>query len=177
MRMRIGMALAAAALALATGCGGEADAGGVASVSGGSADPSASASPGAVDPEQGREFAQCMRDNGIPDFPDPGPDGQVTDPNFDRGKLLSDAGKKAFAACRDLAPNGGEQRQLDAAEQEQLREWAACMRDNGVDMPDPDPNGGGFLGLTEQGIDLEDPKFQAAFEACKGKFTFRGEGR
>lgn len=172
MRLRIGLGLAAAALAFVSGCGGGSDADGVATTGGGvSASPSASS-----DPDQGRKFAQCMRDNGIADFPDPGPDGKMIPEGFDRKKLVSEAGQKAYQACRELSPNGGERRELDSAEQEQLRQWAECMRANGVDVPDPDPNSGGFLGLGgELPFDLDDPKFQAAMEACQDKFTFRGQ--
>ncbi|BCB80429.1 hypothetical protein GCM10022251_04140 [Phytohabitans flavus] len=174
MRLRIWLPLAAVALAFVSACGGGADAGGVATAGGGAAaSPSASA-----DPDQGRKFAQCMRDNGIPDFPDPGPDGRILGQDFDRKKLASDAGVKAYQACRELAPNGGERTELDPAQQEQLREWAECMRANGIDMPDPNPNDGGFLGLNggKLPFDLDDPKFQAAMEACEDKFTFRGKG-
>jgi hypothetical protein len=172
MRVRICLTLAAAALAFVTGCGGEADGGGVATV-GGTATPSSAPS---ADPDQGRKFAQCMRDNGVPDFPDPGPDGQIVTKDFDRKKLTSEAGIKALQACRDLAPNGGERGDLDPAQQEQLRQWAACMRENGINMPDPNPNTGGFLGLGgELPFDPDDPKFQAAMDACQDKFTFRGQ--
>jgi hypothetical protein len=50
------------------------------------------------------------------------------------------------------------------------------MRENGIDMPDPNPNTGGFLGLGgELPFDPDDPKFKAAMEACQDKFTFRGQ--
>ncbi len=45
--------------------------------------------------------------------------------------------------------------------------FAACMRDNGFDMPDPD-----FSGLALRGdgpfgeVDLEDPAFESALEQC-----------
>src|SRR5688500_6397165 len=109
----------ALALAVLAGCGGgEATKENVASVGGAGAAPAASASATA-DPEQGRKFAACMRENGVPDFPDPGPDGrfdmgQFRDADIDRQKLES-----AQQACRDLAPNGGQRPQLDAAQQEQ----------------------------------------------------------
>lgn len=174
MRLRTCLAVAVAALAFASGCGGGSDEGGVATAGGGGASASPSTS---ADPEQGRKFAQCMRDNGIPDFPDPGPDGRILNENFDREKLISNAGKEAYEACRHLSPNGGERGELDPAQQEQLREWAQCMRDNGIDMPDPDPNSGGFLGLGgELPFNPDDPKFKAAMEACQDKFTFRGQG-
>ena len=47
-----------------------------------------------------------------------------------------------------------------------LVEYAGCMRDNGVDMPDPDFSGGG--GMIDLGIaDPNDSTFQAADEACR----------
>jgi hypothetical protein len=35
--------------------------------------------------------------------------------------------------------------------QEQAREFAQCMRDHGVDMPDPDTDGGGGVRVTISG--------------------------
>lgn len=175
-RLRLVFAGPALALAVAVlaGCGGD-DAAkeNVASVSGAGATPAASASAATSDPEQGRKFAACMRENGVPDFPDPGADGQFDisqfrDADIDRQKLQS-----AQEACRDLAPNGGQRPQMDAAQQEQFRQFAQCMRDNGVDVPDPDPNGGGFgMGNGNQQFDQDDPKFQKAMEACQDKLTF-----
>jgi len=54
--------------------------------------------------------------------------------------------------------------------EDQLLEFAACVRENGYDMPDPE-----FSGTPGQGggggpfgdIDREDPAFQAAAEACQ----------
>jgi hypothetical protein len=46
-------------------------------------------------PEQQKaalEFAQCMRDSGVPDFPDPGPD----DPLIDTNRIPSAAGRGAL---------------------------------------------------------------------------------
>ncbi|MCW6004111.1 hypothetical protein K1W54_05890 [Micromonospora sp. CPCC 205371] len=170
--------VAAALLALAAaGCGsGSSSDDEVASATGGGASPTASASPGATDPDQSRKFSQCMRDNGIPDFPDPDANGQIPRDGFDRDSMSGDSWQKAFEACRSVAPNGGERPELDAAQQEQLRVWAQCMRDNGVDIPDPDANGGGFMFGGDSQIDPDDPKFRAAMDACQDKFTFRGPG-
>jgi hypothetical protein len=177
-RHRIRMALAGPALALAVAvlaaCGdGDTATSEVASVSGGAAAPTASGSAGATDPEQARKFAACMRENGVPDFPDPGPDGQFDMDQFRDSDLDQQKVQAARDACRDLAPNGGQPPQLDAAQQEQLRQFAQCMRDNGVDMPDPDPNSGGFgLGTGGQSFDRDDPAFQKALQACRDKLTF-----
>lgn len=165
------------ALAVAAGgCGGAVADDGVPSANGGAASPTASGSPAANDPDRARKFSQCMRDNGLPDFPDPGPDGRLDFSQIDRKQFGTEAWRKAMDACRSLAPNGGERRELDPAQQEQLRQWAQCMRDNGVDVPDPDPNGDGFLGLGQNGQLLDDPAFDKAMEACQDKFTFRQQG-
>lgn len=135
----------------------------------------ASASPGATDSDQDRKFAQCIRDNGVPEFPDPdGEDGMrgvLMNSDIDRNKL-----RTAMEACQDLRPNGGERQQLEVAEQEQRLEWAQCVRDNGVDMPDPDPDKAGFL-LPGSNIDPGDPAFQKAMEACQDKFVSGGGSR
>jgi hypothetical protein len=54
--------------------------------------------------KQMRAFAKCMRENGIPDFPDPDASGRLT---FQRraGKgLRDDAFKEAQEKCRELQP-------------------------------------------------------------------------
>lgn len=157
------------------------DANGVATVSGGSAAPTTTAS---VDPaEAGRRFAQCMRDNGVPDFPDPEP-GQSR-PRFQvfRG-ADGDKTRKAMDKCRELLPDGGErQRAPSAAELEEARAFARCMRDNGVpDFPDPDPNGGGLrigpgAGGRAGAMTPDDPEFKSAMEACEDKLPRLGGGR
>jgi hypothetical protein len=124
-----------------------------------------------TDPQDaGLLFAQCMRDNGVPDFPDPDANGefrgagheQQDDPTFGA----------AMEACRDLAPGGEHQGTLDPAEVEQMREFSQCMRDNGLpDFPDPDPDGQ----LRGAGHEVEaDPNFQAAMEACREKLPGGG---
>jgi hypothetical protein len=47
------------------------------------------------------------------------------------------------------------------------RQFAKCMREHGVDMPDPDPNTG-MSAILNSGIDFNSPTFKAATEACKG---------
>jgi hypothetical protein len=60
--------------------------------------------------------------------------------------------------------------------EDRLFELASCMRDNGFDMPDPDftisvggPGDGG-PGTPFGEIDVEDPAFEPAFEACRWVF-------
>jgi hypothetical protein len=117
-------------------------------------------------------YAECMRSNGVPDFPDPDADGRFSvvhdavdedDPTY----------RAAAEACRALAP-GGEHEQLgDPAFVEQMREFSQCMRDNGLpDFPDPDADGQ----LRGAGHELQDdPTYQAAMETCREKLPGGGE--
>ena len=119
-------------------------------------------------------YAQCMRDNGVPEFPDPGPDGGLrigseVDPN-------SAAFQNAQQACQDLAPQGaggGGGAPLDSAK---VAEWAQCIRDNGVpSFPDPEINGGTMqLDFGAAGISRDDPAFQGAMDACRAKWPGGG---
>jgi hypothetical protein len=58
-----------------------------------------------------REMAKCMRENGVPNFPDPGPDGGIA---IDGSKLGTGPGDptfdKAEKACAKYLPKGTERR-------------------------------------------------------------------
>jgi hypothetical protein len=171
----------AGALSLAlVACGGASGEDGVATLGDeGDAAAGASASP-SVDPEDAlAEFAECMRENGIEDLdPTVDEDGRIEigfvggadgDPSSggDREEMAD-----AMEACQDLLPRGegpGQVSEEDrAAFQDALVEYAECMREHGIDMPDPEFSGdGGFLQEIGEGIDPEDPDFQAADEACR----------
>jgi hypothetical protein len=124
------------------------------------------------DTEQGAlKFARCMRQHGI-DMPDPqisgnriaqglggkGPD----DPKF----------KAAQQACNQYMPNGGQPTKPNAQQQQQMLQFARCMRQHGINMPDPDANGGTDLSATK--VKPDDPKFKAAEQAC-AQYQPKGE--
>jgi hypothetical protein len=124
----------------------------------------------AADREQALAFAQCMRDNGVPDFPDPDPNGRFSDREHDQDDR---AFRAASEACRDLAPGGEHQNLGDPAFVEQMRQFSQCMRDNGVpDFPDPDADGR-LRGVAHEQQD--DPTFRAASETCRGKLPGGGD--
>ena len=55
--------------------------------------------------------------------------------------------------------------------QDAILEFAACLRDQGLDVPDPDfSGGGGRAGLFGGAIDPQDPEVQAAIEQCQSAF-------
>jgi hypothetical protein len=95
--------------------------------------------------EQAVKFAECMRDNGVGKFPDPGPSGSFTIDGVMNGSSLdpsSTAWKNAIDACKDLEPAGFTGSKRSAQEQQNAVKFAQCVRDNGVkDFPDPTPDG------------------------------------
>ena len=137
------------------------------------------------------EFGECMRENGI-DFPDPvvEADGTVTfgfRPGGGGGsgalQRLREIGRDpdlpaAREACEHLleglafGPGSGN---FDLTEfQDRLLEFAQCMRDNGVDVGDPDlrnfgpgADDDGAPGGPFGGIDFQDPDVAAAFSTCQ----------
>ncbi|MEV0569412.1 hypothetical protein [Dactylosporangium sp. NPDC050588] len=128
----------------------------VATAGGGAA---ASASPSISQAEANRQFAQCMREHGV-EVPDPGPDGRLEfGPDVNRDKVA-----EAMPACQRLLPNGGTLSNLTPEQLEQARQFARCMREHGIDMPDPDP----ATGVGDMVKLVGKPGFQEAANACKG---------
>jgi hypothetical protein len=101
--------------------------------------------PIAANREQAVKFAQCMRANGISEFPDPGPSGELTIDQLANGSSLdtnSAAFQQAISACKDLEPAGFTGSKRSPEQQKAALKFAQCIRDNGVkDFPDPDPDG------------------------------------
>lgn len=112
-----------------------------------------------------RDFAQCMRDNGV-DLPDPQPGGRMAGEYVALLRENDPVVRAALVACRSRLPNGGEPPTLDPERLETYRAFAGCLRDNGVPMPDPAPDGS-LQGALLAGIDPNDPVFQTAVEACR----------
>jgi hypothetical protein len=81
------------------------------------------------------KFAECIRENGYPDFPDPKASGEF--PTF--GISVSPAvWTAALRACKDLQPSGSFGAHLSPKQLSAAREFAQCIRENGVkDFPDP----------------------------------------
>ena len=108
-------------------------------------------------------YAQCMRDNGYAEFPDPTPDGGI------RFQLTPDSAprfEKAADACRDLAPEGMRGEDVTPEQLEALVKFSQCMRENGVaDFPDPDAGGGFNLRGISSGPN--DPRIAAAMDTCR----------
>ncbi|WP_433299145.1 hypothetical protein ACQP2F_45410 [Actinoplanes sp. CA-030573] len=117
---------------------------------------------------QAVKYSQCMRENGVPSFPDP-VDGRIQ-LRARKGSDLdpeSASFKKAQETCKQYQPAGAEQQGPGGAQQEQALEWVRCMRENGVPkMPDPQADGRMLLG-PDNGVDPESPAFKEAQRKCR----------
>jgi hypothetical protein len=98
-----------------------------------------------ADDEIAVKFAECMRDNGVKEFPDPDASGELTIDGIVNGSSLdtsTPAWETAIAACKDLQPPGFTGHKRSAEQQDYALRFAQCMRENGVeDFPDPTPDG------------------------------------
>jgi hypothetical protein len=95
----------------------------------------------AANHDQAVKFAECMRNNGVSQFPDPDASGSFTIDGVVNGSSLdttSAAWKNAIDACKALEPAGFMGTQRTAQQQQNALKFAQCIRDNGVkDFPDP----------------------------------------
>jgi hypothetical protein len=80
------------------------------------------------------KFAECLRENGVRDFPDPNAKG-----DFVYGVSVSPAvWKQAVGACKDLQPPGTLSAKRSPEQQKEGLKFARCIREHGVkDFPDP----------------------------------------
>ena len=117
------------------------------------------------------EFAQCMREEGI-NFPDPTFDIDGN-PQFDNLEIENEEEfERAFENCEDILRNAlPEQFDLDpeveAALVDASLEFSQCMRDQGIDFPDPKPGEFGFFAFRDADIDFTSEDVQEAFEICQ----------
>lgn len=128
-------------------------------------------------------FAQCVRTHGVPNFPDPGSDGQggiqiAAQQRAGSGAAMSVNGvsvsapafQSAMQSCRKDLPNGGHPPPLSAARRAAMLRFSHCMRNHGItNFPDPTFGSGGAVGLRfgpTTGINPQSSAFQQAQKAC-----------
>ena len=129
--------------------------------------------------EKAMRFAECMRDNGVSEFPDPDASGGLTIDGILNGSSLdpsTPAWKQAIGACKDLQPPGFTGHKRSAQQQESALKFAQCMRDNGVkDFPDPTRDEalvdtGRIPSAAGRGA-RSIPGFQAAMRKCTAVYS------
>ena len=116
-------------------------------------------------------FAKCMRENGV-DFPDPGSGGGlIIGPDSDIDPEDAEF-KAAEAECKPILDEAEKSMPKPSEEElasmrDQMLTFAKCMRDEGVDFPDPEFGEGGSV--KGPAGDRDDPDFKAAEETCSEK--------
>jgi hypothetical protein len=137
-----------------------------------------------VDPEDAfLEYSECMRDHGV-DMPDPvmintdggGPTGaggatagQVIEIN-DEFDPASDDFNEAAEACASILESTMGDIEIDPEQEAEMRaqmlDFAKCMREQGLDYPDPVFNDGGGVSMSIDAVDMDMDEFEAANEVC-----------
>ena len=175
----LGLALAFAA------CGGSPDGDRVASLSGGGTTGTTNGTAKTADKDLQQaalDFAKCMREHGI-DMPDPQVDEQgrvrvrVGGPG---GGARPDPKKldEAQKACGGLMGAGGDgPGQIDPEERDAMVAFARCMREHGIDMPDPTGDGLVMRKDDDRGPDPSSKQFQEAEKACDHHLATLGRGK
>jgi hypothetical protein len=172
-RLRGALALIAM-VALISGCGSSAPA---ETGSGGGNNNTAAHAQKAV------KFAECMRNNGVSQFPDPNASGKLTIDAVANGSSLNTstpAFKQAISACKDLEPAGFTGSRRSSQQQQAALKFAQCIRENGVkDFPDPIPNAP--LVDTNRIPSANEPGgmsiLNAAMQKCRGMAAVAGVTR
>jgi hypothetical protein len=173
--------------------------GGVLSLATPSPSGAASAAPSeSVDPEVAiADFEACMKDHGVDvqisiaqpatggggpttgEFRAPANAGEAQ-PNTGKGSGPDPkALQEADAACRHLLPSGMEgdpNATMDPEMADKLLDFSKCMRDHGIDFPDPQFQGGGVMMQMDESVDPSSDEFQAAQAACGDLLPGGGPG-
>ena len=161
---------------------------GVLSLATPSASNDASAAPSeSVDPEVAiADFEACMKEHGVDvqiaiageggggpstgEFRAPANAGEAQPGGAKPGDGPDlKAMEEADQACRHLLPSGmmgDPNATMDPEMADQLLDFSKCMRDHGIDFPDPQFEGGGVRIQMDEGMDPSSQAFMDAQEAC-----------
>jgi hypothetical protein len=131
-----------------------------ASPAGGGTSPTPTASSNKLE-----QFAQCMRSHGAANFPDPTAQGTF---QLSTALTASPQFRAADDACKSLAPPGPLKSQAPTtADLNKALKFVHCMRKQGINMADPNPQGLFTSQLAASGIDPNSPQFKQALFSCR----------
>ena len=120
----------------------------------------------------GVKFSTCMRDHGIPSFPDPEADAGGIQIPVSLAENPSPAFKSAMQACNYLMPADGSPPVVSASEKAAAVKLAQCMRQHGVpNYPDPTYQDGHEIppSIANPAINPDSPAFGAASKECQSR--------
>jgi hypothetical protein len=126
--------------------------------------------------EEAVKFAECMRNNGVSDFPDPNASGQFAY-GIKAGSSLDPstaAWRQAISACKNLEPPGLIPTSFTGQQIAARLKFAQCMRTNGVpDFPDPS-NHGPLINVQHA---QSNPEIQSAIRKCRALLAAAAGGQ
>lgn len=129
----------------------------------------------------------CLEEQGV-ELPEPGegppgggappeggpPEGGPPQGFGQGGEEMKEALEECGAELPQGGPGGGPPMDSGAF-RESVKEYAACMGENGYELPEPNVSGEGPV-FKESNVDREDPKFEAANEKCQSLLGGPGGG-
>lgn len=122
--------------------------------------------------EQATRYSECMRANGVADFPDPNAQGQISYGGISVSKATW---QNAIGACANLQPPGWSDAGRTPAQQFAALKFAQCVRDHGVpDFPDPASARDPLIDTSKMRGDVRAssiPELKPAVEACHNFFS------
>ena len=125
-----------------------------------------------VNQDQASKVTECMRANGVKDFPDPNAQGQFA---YGGISVTPIVWQKAIDACKNLQPGLFDGPGRTPEQQDAALKFAQCMRDNGVpDFPDPATPRDPLIDTTKMRGDVSAsaiPELKPALQACHEFFT------
>ncbi|MEU3282559.1 hypothetical protein [Streptomyces antibioticus] len=110
--------------------------------------------------EKSKKYTACLAERGV------APVGGRAGEDAPKQTASPEEVEAALAACKEFAPTAQDmQDKPDAKQLAQMREYVKCLRANGYDAPDPDPETGGLA--VDQNAMKDMDKLRAAAEKCK----------
>lgn len=136
------------------------------------ADPDGGGGTNPVAQVQTAKYSECMRANGVADFPSPNAQGQVA---YGGISVPKDVWVRAVDACKNLQPADWSDTGRSPEQQDAAIKFAQCVRDHGVpDFPDPATPRDPLIDTTQMrgGVSARSiPELKPAQEACNDLFT------
>jgi hypothetical protein len=126
-------------------------------------------SGGAAATSSGVAYSRCIRSHGVPDFPDPGSNGQLSKSAIIQAfsQVSQSKAMAAQTACAQLSPGEQQNPVLTAQQREDYLRAAACMRSHGfANFPDPTFPGGRESLSIPSSIDTSSTQFNQAARTC-----------
>jgi hypothetical protein len=131
--------------------------------------------------ELGRRLAQCARDHGYPNFPDPVMDGNKIVWPVDIGGTnvrdqLSTVSEipECKAIMDQIQAQNHSSAPITAADLQKLRQFAKCIREHGIpEWPDPKADGTFPISGTPLETEGRSERFMTAVDACKQYYSKR----